>query len=644
MAEDQQYSEQTKAIIERLKAEGQRTRNDGTNSIKQVIKRLEELQKESKLGRHGETHSLKAIGIEIQKFSSLFKTISASTVQQTKMLRSSLKISEEQLETQKREKELSGSDQEIGELENTYKKLKLQNDIENEKEIAERRNQNKGIFALFKNFGGIVKKGLWWAGGLFVAFNLLKGAIDELTDGGFTRFQNEATEAFKTFAEYLKDPDVLQTLKILGAIAAPAAILAKVLPAIVNALQTAAIFSLLRRRTAGSADIGDVVIADGDNRSRAERRREWRGSWENFKKGGKVSGATAAAAEAAAAAEMQKASPAGTQGGLLRSAIASRGLLAAATGASLVGLGSLTAGILKEETENMTADELAKLPVNQSAPTGTQVISNVAGAATAGAMIFGVKGLIVGAILGGVYSIGMAAYEKIKDEFEDSESVSNETQRILQDIARRRRAGVEIGSLAPRTEAERKELEQRRDAAKAELEKLSAEQSADYERLKTTKDELVDITNRAGVRIGRINQKKVLETNIENRDRKIQELLSQLETSDVQLGALAKATEQITGAAANTVTAAAAVTAQLPQQSEERKKRELTLEEELASFVTESSRGPIVINNNPVVAPQTNVNSTGPSILNTSNIATLMGGGGSGGLGGMLYDTPGYIN
>lgn len=641
MAEDQQYSEQTKAIIERLKAEGQRTRNDGTNSIKQVIKRLEELQKESKLGRHGETHSLKAIGIEIQKFSSLFKTISASTVQQTKMLRSSLKISEEQLETQKREKELSGSDQEIGELENTYKKLKLQNDIENEKEIAERRNQNKGIFALFKNFGGIVKKGLWWAGGLFVAFNLLKGAIDELTDGGFTRFQNEATEAFKTFAEYLKDPDVLQTLKILGAIAAPAAILAKVLPAIVNALQTAAIFSLLRRRTAGPADIGDVVVAGGDNRSRAERRREWRGSWENFKKGGKVSGATVAAAEAAAVAEMQKASPAGTQGGLVRSAIATRGLLAAATGASLIGLGNLTSGILKEETENMTADELAQLPVTQSI-SGSEVLGNVSGFATAGAMIGGVKGLIVGAILGGVYSVGQAAYRKIKDEFEDMDEVSNETQRILQDIAMRKRAGLDQGPNAQLSVVAKAKVQTRIDKLNKELEALQAEQAAAIRKKDQTVQDIAGITGTdiASLRSqeGMIKSLEVQESVIAGRDERIQTLMRESEILQKQLGNAEKAVASV----ANTV--AAAVTAQLPQQSEEKKKRELTLEEELANFVTESAKGPIVINNNPVVAPQTNVNSTGPSILNTSNIATLMGGGGSGGLGGMLYDTPGYIN
>ena len=61
------YSEQTQAIVDRLKAEGQLIRNTGTNSIK-------------------------SMNIKLDKFQGLFKSINNELMFQTDMLRQSLEI------------------------------------------------------------------------------------------------------------------------------------------------------------------------------------------------------------------------------------------------------------------------------------------------------------------------------------------------------------------------------------------------------------------------------------------------------------------------------------------------------------------------------------------------------------------------
>lgn len=62
-----QISEETKAIIDRLKAEGDLIRNSGTNS-------------------------LRSVKIELSKFEKVFNVISSNVVEQTEMMRSQMGI------------------------------------------------------------------------------------------------------------------------------------------------------------------------------------------------------------------------------------------------------------------------------------------------------------------------------------------------------------------------------------------------------------------------------------------------------------------------------------------------------------------------------------------------------------------------
>ena len=71
-----QISEETKAIIDRLKAEGDLIRNSGTNS-------------------------LRSVKIELSKFEKVFNVISSNVVEQTEMMRSQMGIAAEALEARK---------------------------------------------------------------------------------------------------------------------------------------------------------------------------------------------------------------------------------------------------------------------------------------------------------------------------------------------------------------------------------------------------------------------------------------------------------------------------------------------------------------------------------------------------------------
>ena len=71
-----ELSEQTQAIIDRMKAEGDLVRNSGTNSIRQV-------------------------NVKLDKFQGLFETISSNVIQQTSILSKSANLQVEQLEAER---------------------------------------------------------------------------------------------------------------------------------------------------------------------------------------------------------------------------------------------------------------------------------------------------------------------------------------------------------------------------------------------------------------------------------------------------------------------------------------------------------------------------------------------------------------
>ena len=73
-------SEETQAIIDRLKAEGELSRNRGT-------------------------HSVRSVKIQLQKFEKVFDSINANTIEQTKMMQRQMGIAKEAVEFQKNQEQ-----------------------------------------------------------------------------------------------------------------------------------------------------------------------------------------------------------------------------------------------------------------------------------------------------------------------------------------------------------------------------------------------------------------------------------------------------------------------------------------------------------------------------------------------------------
>ena len=151
-------SEETKAIIERLKSEGDLIRNTGTNSIK-------------------------SMNIKLEKFDGLFTSINSNIKMQTEMMQAQLGLQQEVIEkgrTSEQFDELGGQAQKPT-LEPESKANDAAAKAETDKKIDNIADSIASGFSL-KNFA-------LGAAGLFVGYNLLKGFVDEKTNGGWTAFE-----------------------------------------------------------------------------------------------------------------------------------------------------------------------------------------------------------------------------------------------------------------------------------------------------------------------------------------------------------------------------------------------------------------------------------------------------------------------
>lgn len=151
-------SEETKAIIERLKSEGDLIRNTGTNSIK-------------------------SMNIKLEKFDGLFTSINSNIKMQTEMMQAQLGLQQEAVErgrTSEQFDELGGQAQKPT-LEPESKANDAAAKAETDKKIDNIADSIASGFSL-KNFA-------LGAAGLFVGYNLLKGFVDEKTNGGWTAFE-----------------------------------------------------------------------------------------------------------------------------------------------------------------------------------------------------------------------------------------------------------------------------------------------------------------------------------------------------------------------------------------------------------------------------------------------------------------------
>lgn len=177
-------SEETEAIVKRLKAEGDLIRNSGTNS-------------------------LRVLNVKLDKFDSLFSSINANMVEQTALL-------ERQLGIAKQAETASKNQEQFDELKRTAPESK-KND--NPRERKERKPNwvdkipdmlGNGIQSAFT-----MKNLALGAAGAFVGYNLLKGAIDEKTGGGFTEFESGLVEFGRGLGE-LDMTSIQETFTTLG--------------------------------------------------------------------------------------------------------------------------------------------------------------------------------------------------------------------------------------------------------------------------------------------------------------------------------------------------------------------------------------------------------------------------------------------
>lgn len=157
-----EVSPDTQAIINRLTHEGELLRNSGANSIRSVK-------------------------VELEKFTGVFQSISTSMIEQNSLMKQSLDLTKIQSQDSK-EAIQAAKDAEDLTPPAAAVVPKKRSFMDTAKE--------KGKDAL--GFMGSIAK---IAGGLFVGYNILKGIIDEVTGGKFTEYETKFTNFLKSLTE-----------------------------------------------------------------------------------------------------------------------------------------------------------------------------------------------------------------------------------------------------------------------------------------------------------------------------------------------------------------------------------------------------------------------------------------------------------
>lgn len=161
----------TRAILDRLKAEGDLIRNSGTNS-------------------------LRAMNVKLDKFDGLFQSINENLIEQTKFMARSLGIASDAAERARNKEQFEEVSKSSPEPVSTPEPATPGSG-------ASTSDSDRKIDAMGDAIASALSlKNIALAGaGAFVGYNLLKGFIDEKTGGGFTEFENN----FGSFAKSLSD-------------------------------------------------------------------------------------------------------------------------------------------------------------------------------------------------------------------------------------------------------------------------------------------------------------------------------------------------------------------------------------------------------------------------------------------------------
>ncbi len=145
-----ELSAETAAIVERLRAEGDLVRNSGANSIRSVK-------------------------IKLDRFDGLFTSIQTNIAEQTQILRQQAGVQEAATEAAKRQED--------------FENLKAEREVVAQKDnrAAQEDRDAKLIDGMRNAFS--LKNLALGAGGAFLGYNLLKGAIDDQFNGAFSNME-----------------------------------------------------------------------------------------------------------------------------------------------------------------------------------------------------------------------------------------------------------------------------------------------------------------------------------------------------------------------------------------------------------------------------------------------------------------------
>ena len=168
-----ELSEQTEAILERLKAEGQLTRNTGTNS-------------------------LKSVKVDLAKFTDVLSSVNSNIAEQTSIMRQTLDYNVQEAQRARDE----ARQEQLGEVAKKAEEKEKETQQKTEQEKKSRSNDATSIGGVLTNmlggFKNFVIKSLLGAVGGIAIFELARGFFDERTGGEFSRFFDEIDWATMT--------------------------------------------------------------------------------------------------------------------------------------------------------------------------------------------------------------------------------------------------------------------------------------------------------------------------------------------------------------------------------------------------------------------------------------------------------------
>jgi len=441
---------------------------------------LAELKKQGDMTRKdGRTYSIKTASIKLDKIGGLLDSISTTITSQTDLLRNAAGLNQQAVAAQQQQNtllQMAGiTAQDQAELEKRRfqtEQLKIDQDYKDEEEREKKRSDNEKGF--FSKLGGIFNKkafsnlltGIKWAAvGAILAplgYQFVAGILEGM-GVDVKSFEQGFAEGFNKFVKFLKETDWSAITSTLNAIASPEGLAGLVtiysLPKILETIRDTVLLggALKAIGNLGGGNIPPVPTNTGGRPGpgptppgpgptppgRGPNR--GRNPFGNF--------------------ELTD----------LKKFLTVRNAVLSVVGAGLIGYADEIGELLGDDAKSITKNELMNADVRDT--TGNENLSIIAGAASIGSL-FGIKGIIVGAALGGTYVIGKTLYDAVNDEINDLGELPNEIEAAMKaerNKGKRRRGAAAREVAKTVEEAAAKEipiLEEKLIAAKAELEEL----------------------------------------------------------------------------------------------------------------------------------------------------------------------------